>query len=149
MAKENDIWRPPAVEEPAAAYEHYGFSTDVSTLIQRIKEGLSFKAFARLQQVLALTELQLASVLRIPASTLARRKKEGRLASDESERLLRVGRLFDLAVGTFGDSAAAQHWLNAPRSVLDGETPLERAETEPGARQVEALLGRLEFGVYS
>jgi len=32
---------------------------------------------------------------------------------------------------------------------LGGETPLEYAETEVGAREVEDLLGRIEYGVYS
>jgi uncharacterized protein (DUF2384 family) len=32
---------------------------------------------------------------------------------------------------------------------LGGKTPLEYADTEPGAREVEDLLGRLEHGVFS
>ena len=32
---------------------------------------------------------------------------------------------------------------------LGGAIPLEYAETEVGAREVENLLGRIEYGVYS
>jgi uncharacterized protein (DUF2384 family) len=36
-----------------------------------------------------------------------------------------------------------------PQFGLGGAVPLEYAETEVGAREVENLLGRIEHGVYS
>ena len=48
-----------------------------------------------------------------------------------------------------GDSRAAERWLSSPRRALGGATPLELAKTEAGAREVEALIGRLEHGVFS
>ena len=42
-----------------------------------------------------------------------------------------------------------RRWLNSPQVGLGGATPLEYAETEVGAREVEDLLGRIEHGVYS
>jgi len=83
------------------------------------------------------------------SSTLGRRKNENRLKTDESERLLRIARLFELAVRVLGEEDAARKWLLAPRAVFGSATPLERASTEVGARQVEDVLGRIEFGVYS
>lgn len=137
--------------EPSAAYDVVGEGLEGSwqELIQLVKNGLRFDVFTRLQELLGVTELELASVLRIPSSTLARRKKRGVLATDESERLLRLARLYELAVETFGDPDEANRWLTTPRSALDDETPLRRSETEPGARQVEALLGRIAYGVFS
>ena len=151
MSSKNDAWRPSSVQEPAYAYEALGagYGHDWGTLIELVKRGVKFNVFTRLQQRLGLTELELASVLRIPSSTLARRKKASVLASDESERLLRLAHLYDLAVETFEDADEASRWMNTPRAALDGETPLQRSETEPGARQVEALLGRIEYGVFS
>ena len=43
----------------------------------------------------------------------------------------------------------ARQWLTSPQVGLGGAVPLEYAETEVGAREVEDLLGRIEFGVYS
>jgi putative toxin-antitoxin system antitoxin component (TIGR02293 family) len=40
-------------------------------------------------------------------------------------------------------------WLKSPQKALGGKTPLEYSDTEPGAREVEDLLGRLEHGVFS
>jgi putative toxin-antitoxin system antitoxin component (TIGR02293 family) len=42
-----------------------------------------------------------------------------------------------------------RRWLNSPQVGLGGAIPLEYAETEVGAREVEHLLGRIEYGVYS
>ena len=43
----------------------------------------------------------------------------------------------------------ARQWLTSPQLGLGGSVPLEYAETEVGAREVEDLLGRIEYGVYS
>ena len=43
----------------------------------------------------------------------------------------------------------ARKWLFSPQVGLGGAVPLEYAETEVGAREVENLLGRIEYGVYA
>jgi putative toxin-antitoxin system antitoxin component (TIGR02293 family) len=92
----------------------------------------------------------LASFLGIPERTLARRNAAGKLAPDESERLLRIAIVFEKAVGLFeGDVRAAVAWLTTPKKVFGERAPLAYARTELGAREVEALVGRLEHGVFS
>jgi putative toxin-antitoxin system antitoxin component (TIGR02293 family) len=86
----------------------------------------------------------------IPERTLARRKTAGKLAPDESERLLRIANLFEKCVELFeGDVTAAVNWLTSPKKALNQERPLMYARTEFGAREVEDLIGRLEHGVFS
>jgi len=48
-----------------------------------------------------------------------------------------------------GDTKAARRWLSNPQPALGGAIPLKLAETEVGAREVEAAIGRIEHGVYS
>lgn len=68
----------------------------------------------------------------------------------ETDYELRLAGLFDRAVHLFeGDTAAATVWLRSPAKALGNKVPLELAKTEIGARAVEDLIGRLEFGVYS
>ena len=110
---------------------------------------MPFAAFYQLQEKLGVTARALAAVAGIADRTLTRRRKEGRLQTDESDRLLRVGSLFDRAVEVLGSEDAARTWLKTPRSALDDRSPLESADTEPGAREVEDLLGRIEHGVFS
>jgi putative toxin-antitoxin system antitoxin component (TIGR02293 family) len=58
--------------------------------------------------------------------------------------------VFEKAVELFeGDVAAAVKWLTSPRKSFDNQSPLNYSRTEPGAHEVENMIGRLEHGVYS
>lgn len=87
----------------------------------------------------------------MPIATLSRRRAHNKpLQRDHSDRLVRYARIFWLAADLFdGDKASARGWLKRPAPSLDDSTPLDFAETEIGAREVENLIGRLEHGVYS
>ena len=89
------------------------------------------------------------SLENIATRTLSRRKTEGRFQTDESERLFRIAALYDRAVEVLGGRDRASAWFKGPKKALGGKTPLQYADTEPGAREVENLLGRLEYGVFS
>ena len=69
--------------------------------IQEIRKGLPVEAFFQLQEKLGVGTTQLAEVVGIPVRTLQRRKDEGRLTKDESDRLDRVRKLMDQATGIF------------------------------------------------
>jgi putative toxin-antitoxin system antitoxin component (TIGR02293 family) len=58
-------------------------------------------------------------------------------------------RLFDRAREIFGNDENTRGWFNAKLLALGGKTPLDYAQTEPGAREVENILGRIEHGVVS
>jgi uncharacterized protein (DUF2384 family) len=45
--------------------------------------------------------------------------------------------------------AKARLWLLAPNRALGGEVPLHMLDTDIGARQVEEVLLRLSYGVFS
>lgn len=122
---------------------------DREAAIRCLKEGLPFTAFKELGAGLDMTDAQLANAARVAPRTIARRKKAGRLEFGESERILRLGVLFDAAVKALGSEAAARRWLKSPQKGLAGRTPLEYSDTIIGAREVEELLGRLEHGVFS
>jgi uncharacterized protein (DUF2384 family) len=47
-----------------------------------------------------------------------------------------------------GDVPEAVAWLRRPRRALAGHTPLAYSGTELGAREVENLIGQLEYGVF-
>jgi putative toxin-antitoxin system antitoxin component (TIGR02293 family) len=83
----------------------------------------------------------------LPRKTLAHRRTLGSLTSDQSDRLSRVLRIIDEAETTFGDPTKAHAWLRRPTVLLDGESPLDRLDTDFGTRQVEELLGRIAHGL--
>jgi len=118
-------------------------------VIAALKAGLPVGSFNRLQTVLAIRAHELAGIVQIPVRTLSRRQREKHLDIDESERVLRIGSLFDRTVEVLGGEEQARLWLKSPQRALGGRTPLEYADTEPGAREVEDILGRLEYGVFT
>ncbi len=120
-----------------------------SGLIQILKAGLPVRELDALQASLGLPMERLASMLGISKATLHRRKVKGRLDPAESDHVVRFARLLGKAVEVFESRENARRWLNSPQVGLGGAVPLEYAETEVGAREVEDLLGRIEYGVYS
>ena len=117
--------------------------------IGRIQAGLSFRAVQNLQKALDIPLETVASVLGMSRATLHRRKLQGKIDEDESEKLVRYQRLLKKAEDVFGDGKSAREWLRHKQVGLGNTVPLDFARTEIGAREVENLLGRLEYGVYS
>jgi putative toxin-antitoxin system antitoxin component (TIGR02293 family) len=118
-------------------------------LIRKIQKGLRFSELETLQTSIGMPFEQLAAKLCISRSTLQRRKAAGRLSPDESDKVLRFARLLEHATDVFGDVDKARAWLKHPQYGLGGAVPLDYAETEIGAREVDNLLGRIDYGVYS
>jgi len=117
----------------------------------RVKTGLPIREFDALRELLGLTTETLAKKIGISLATLSRRRhsREG-LDPGHGDRVMRFARLFHLVVGLYdGDEQAARIWLTTPARALDGQTPLDFADTEAGAREVEQLIGRLEHSVYT
>jgi putative toxin-antitoxin system antitoxin component (TIGR02293 family) len=126
------------LREPEAAY-----------IISHVRDGLPMAEFQATREMLGLSEERLASLLGMSRATLHRRKKSGHLDRTESDRLVRYARLFSRASAALGGLDGARSWLSAPARAFKGECPLDYADTEIGAREVEALLGRIEHGVFS
>jgi putative toxin-antitoxin system antitoxin component (TIGR02293 family) len=83
----------------------------------------------------------------IPARTLRHRKaKKQPLSIEESDRVVRLTRIQALAEDVFGEVEKANRWLREELRILDGKSPLELARTESGARLIEQLLAKLDWG---
>jgi len=116
------------------------------SLLDPIRQGYSLDVVDR---AVADGKISLAELDRlvIPRKTLAHRRLLGSLTPDQSDRLSRVLRMIEEAETTFGDPTKAHMWLRRPSTLLDGESPLDRLDTDFGTRQVEALLGRIAHGL--
>jgi putative toxin-antitoxin system antitoxin component (TIGR02293 family) len=89
-------------------------------------------------------------VVGISDRTLSRRLANNeRLSAEESDRTVRLARIVALAINTLGDSKKASSWLQTPNRALDGQRPLDLLDTDTGAKSVETVLGRIEYGIYS
>jgi putative toxin-antitoxin system antitoxin component (TIGR02293 family) len=124
-------------------------SLSAATLIRSVQAGLPVRELEVLQTSLGLPLDNLAARLGISRATLHRRKAGGRLAPAESDRVVRFARLLGKASEVLESEEHARQWLTSPQVGLGGAVPLDYAGTEVGAREVEDLLGRIEYGVYS
>ena len=122
-------------------------SENTQNLIALCKSGLSAKIFDEVANCLQVPDIRLANIINIKKSTLIRRKREGRLSFEESQRLYRIVRLLNMAEKLFGSSEHARQWVNTSSRDFEGKSPLEYADNEIGAREVETVLDRIGDGV--
>jgi len=115
-------------------------------IVTVVAKGLPTSAYRRLKAHVALEPTLIAS-----ETTMRRRlqTKGGKFTRDESEKLMRVARVFALAVEVFGDEGRARRWFEQPSDYISVEkpvSPLKLCETEPGGRLVEEHLRRAQYG---
>ena len=115
-------------------------------LREAIREGFRPAVVEKLMQAAGLTLKELAAALDLSPRSLQRRRRSGRLARYESDRLYRLARIVALADESLGDRERAIRWLKRPNRALGDLAPVAALDTEPGARQVENLLGRIAYG---
>jgi putative toxin-antitoxin system antitoxin component (TIGR02293 family) len=83
----------------------------------------------------------------IPARTQRHRKtKRERLSVEESDRVVRLARIQALAEDVFDDVEKANRWLREGLGILNGKAPLQMAQTETGARVIEQILAKIDWG---
>ena len=119
-------------------------------LVEVLQVGLPFRELQVLQSSLALPSEKLAPMLGTSKAAFHRSKgAASRLNSAVSDRVVKYAKPLAFAVKVFGNQEDAKQWLKAPQFGLGGAVPLDYAKTEIGAREVEKLLGRTQYGVYS
>jgi putative toxin-antitoxin system antitoxin component (TIGR02293 family) len=119
-------------------------------LAQLVRQGLPASSVTALAEKLDVGSTVLSRKLGIPQRTLTRRlSQRSRLTAAESDRIVRLARVYANAVEMIGDEEKAVEWLQTPNRALGGATPLDQLDTDPGARAVEDVLGRIAYGAYS
>jgi putative toxin-antitoxin system antitoxin component (TIGR02293 family) len=123
---------------------------NLTDLAELVREGLPASSVLALAQKLDLGNAALSRKLGIPQRTMTRRlSQHSRLSAAESDRTVRLARVYATAVEMIGNQEKAVEWLRTPNRALAGERPLDQLDTDLGAREVEDVLGRIAYGVYS
>jgi len=117
-----------------------------SDMRDAIREGFRSSVVEELMRASGLTLKELAGALDLSPRSLQRRRRSGRLAQYESDRLYRLARIVALADEYLGDHERALRWLKHPNRALGGIPPVAVIDTELGASQVEDILGRIAYG---
>jgi putative toxin-antitoxin system antitoxin component (TIGR02293 family) len=127
---------------PGALRSHFDFD-------RVIHDGLPVSAFRHAVDSLGQPEKTVVEGIGISRTTLGRRKQAGRLGFMDSERAVRLASVIALGKVVLGSTRAVGRWLFKANGALGGEIPLRLLQTDVGARQVEAVLGRALLGGFS
>jgi putative toxin-antitoxin system antitoxin component (TIGR02293 family) len=130
------------LQQPLGATE----LTNEIDLIKAIRHGLPTSI---IQALLDRTNLTMSEIERVVASRRTLRRRGEYLTPDESDKILRLARLYLLAEDVFGDVDKAHAWLRRPNRALENYAPLHLLDTDSGTRAVEQVLDRIAHGVYS
>lgn len=128
------------------------FKRPVSSTLQMrelVRSGLPYSALESVLDVLGMQSKQIVELLGIAPRTLARRKEARQLNALESDRLYRIASVLHLASEVLGSIDKGRKWLSRPNRALAQAEPLSLLDTEIGRRQVEDVLNRINFGIYS
>ncbi len=124
--------------------------TRTAELAALVRRGIPARTVKALAAHLDARQSDVSATLGIPQRTLTRRLgRHERLTPAESDRTVRLARVFAAAVDGIGNRDKATAWLRTPNRALGGAKPIDHLDTDPGARDVEDLLGRIAHGVYS
>jgi putative toxin-antitoxin system antitoxin component (TIGR02293 family) len=86
----------------------------------------------------------------IPPRTLKHRKQRREpLSMDESDRLARVARIYELAARVYGDYGDGREWLTGPKNRFEGKTPLAMLRTAAGEHAVQEFLIQIDEGMFA
>src|ERR1039458_6880703 len=107
---------------------------------REIERGLPLSTLEEFSAYSGLAVNDLLEVV-IPARTLKhRRQRQEPLNLDESDRLARVAKIYELAVKVYDDREDGRKWLCGQKSRFAGKTALEMLRTEVGEQAVQDFL---------
>ncbi|MCF6807280.1 DUF2384 domain-containing protein [Thiotrichales bacterium 19S9-12] len=120
-----------------------------SDLYDEINHGIKSAALTRFAKVSGLTEERLLALIPITRKTFLRRKEQGFLGSNESDRLILIAKVYAHALDVFGQKEKTHQWLITNNISLDNKKPIDLLKNSLGCQIVDDILYRIEYGIYS
>lgn len=129
--------------------KNLGISTDqgLEVVRRRIEKGVASSAVGELQKELSDLGVSRPSQYVEAIASRSTRARRQTLSQEQAEKLVRVAGVLARAIDVWESEEDAAEFLVSPHPVLGGESPIERARGELGARQVEHLLIKLDLGL--
>jgi putative toxin-antitoxin system antitoxin component (TIGR02293 family) len=114
-----------------------------------IERGLPLTAIEEFSAYSGIPVKELLEVVIPPRTLKHRRQRQQPLSVDESDRLARVAKMYELAVKVYGDREDGAKWLLNPKDRFDEKSPLAMLRSEAGGRAVEEFLYQIDEGVFA
>lgn len=116
-----------------------------SDLVEAVKQGLPTASVEHMMRDDLLSQAEVYTLIAPKRTYQLRRQQRKPLTVAESEKAVRVARVFALAIEAFQNPDKAATWLRRPSRVL-GRVPIDLLDSETGARLVEEELLRINWG---
>jgi putative toxin-antitoxin system antitoxin component (TIGR02293 family) len=114
-----------------------------------VERGLPLSALEEFSSYSGISMKELQEVV-IPLRTLKhRRQRKEPLNFEESDKLGRIVRTFELAVRVYGDAANAKDWLTTPKRRFDEKTALAMLRGSAGELAVQEFLIQIDEGYFA
>jgi putative toxin-antitoxin system antitoxin component (TIGR02293 family) len=113
------------------------------------QKGISKVSFESFKNRAGLDYNQMALLLSVARNTLINKKGEELFDVTISEKLISLAEVYTHGFDVFGSENTFIEWLNAPNRALGMVTPFSLLQTQYGRQEVQNVLGRIEWGVYS
>lgn len=131
-------------------WEGIGLSSDSRALINQIHEGFDYRVFQAVLGQFGLSRQEVGRAIAIPQTTLKRRARDGRITTQESDRLYRFIEVMATAEAVFeGDIQNMLRWMRSPIIALGSRRPIDLMATSVESRHVLSVLGKIEYGDFS
>jgi putative toxin-antitoxin system antitoxin component (TIGR02293 family) len=125
------------------------FMTSLHLDLKTVEAGVPVATMAEFVAASGMQAKDIYEVV-IPARTLKHRKaRKEPLTSHESDKLVRLIRVYDQAVRVLGEKERALYWLSEPKRRFEGRTPIHMLRTDLGGRMVEEMLGQIYYGMFA
>lgn len=120
-------------------------------IIEIARKGIKARTAKRVIDELEINQEELAEYSGINKRTLSRRFKELSevLSPEESEKIIRLVKVFAEAMDVFENREKAAEWLKRPNKALKNELPISLLDSEFGGEQVLNVLGRIREGIFN
>lgn len=130
-----------------------GFKKSLSAfeIIDIARKGIKVSTAKKVIDQIEINQEELAEYSGINKRTLSRRFRESAksFTPEESEKIIRLAKVYTEAVDVFDEQSKALEWLKRPNKALKNELPISLLDSEFGAEQVLNVLGRIREGVYN
>ena len=113
-----------------------------------VEQGIPLAALEEFAASSGIAMKDLLEVVIPPRTLKHRRERKEPLNLDESDRLARVARVYELALRVYANKEDATEWLVTPKKRFEGRTALSMLRTTVGTMAVEEFLIQIDEGMF-
>jgi putative toxin-antitoxin system antitoxin component (TIGR02293 family) len=145
----SSMWHNGRMGQASTIEQRIPLMTSLHIDLETVEAGVPVATMARFVTASGMQLKDLYEVV-IPARTLKHRKaRKEPLTSDESDKLVRLIRVYDQAVRVLGEKEKALYWLSESKKRFEDRTPIQMLRTDLGGRMVEEMLGQIYYGMFA